>query len=96
MKHRNVEAATDHKRALEQRQREELKHRNETGVKWDTRVRMSFEVVCFILGAIYVRPLMDVTWYNSLEWNVAVADKRRFAFLKMSSKSESHISCLED
>jgi hypothetical protein len=37
LKARNVEAATDYKRRLEQQQRDEAKQRLETGATWDTR-----------------------------------------------------------
>ena len=38
LKEKNVEMATDHKRFLEQRQREGAKERKEHGLKWKTKV----------------------------------------------------------
>jgi len=37
-----VDKATDHKQALEQRQREEAKDRKERGVKWETKVNNTY------------------------------------------------------
>lgn len=39
LKEKNVDAATEEKRKLEQRQRDEAKERKETGRKWETKVR---------------------------------------------------------
>jgi len=38
LKLHNVEEATEHKHRIEQRQRDDAKHRLETGETWDTRV----------------------------------------------------------
>ena len=38
LKDKNVDAATEEKHKLEQRQRDEAKERKERGVKWETKV----------------------------------------------------------
>jgi len=40
LKLHNVEEATEHKHRIEQRQRDDVKRRTETGETWDTRVTM--------------------------------------------------------
>ena len=42
LKNKNVEGATEHKHALEQRQRDEAKQRKEASEKWETKVSFLF------------------------------------------------------
>lgn len=50
----SVEKATEYKQGLEQRQREEAKHRKEHGLKWETKVCHSFKIEFSTVSSLHL------------------------------------------